>query len=73
MTADPVIVPASAVVDQFLHNLLPWLRYSAFPLVDDAPTVVLSILMPRAEAFEEGADRVMMGGDTNHGRSAEIQ
>jgi CBS domain-containing protein len=35
MTADLVTVPASATVTRFLHDLLPWLRHSAFPVVDD--------------------------------------
>jgi Zn-dependent protease/CBS domain-containing protein len=35
MTADPVTEPASATVTRFLHDLLPWLRHSAFPVVDD--------------------------------------
>jgi len=41
MTADPVTVPASATVTRFLHDLLPWLRHSAFPVVDDGQTVGL--------------------------------
>jgi Zn-dependent protease/predicted transcriptional regulator len=35
MTANPVTVPASATVTKFLHDLQPWLRHSAFPVVDD--------------------------------------
>jgi len=35
MTADPVTEPASATVTRFQHDLLPWLRHSAFPVVDD--------------------------------------
>jgi Zn-dependent protease len=34
MTADPVTVPASEPVAQFVHDYLPWLRHSAFPVVD---------------------------------------
>jgi CBS domain-containing protein len=41
MTAGPVAVPASATVARFLHELLPWLRHSAFPVVDDGQTVGL--------------------------------
>jgi CBS domain-containing protein len=42
MTADPVTVPASATVTRFLHDLLPWLRHSAFPVAgDDGQTVGL--------------------------------
>jgi Zn-dependent protease/CBS domain-containing protein len=35
MTANPVTEPASATVTRFVHDLLPWLRHSAFPVVDD--------------------------------------
>jgi CBS domain-containing protein len=41
MTADLATGPASATVDRFLHELLPWLRHSAFPVVDDGRTVGL--------------------------------
>ncbi len=41
MTADPVTVPASATVARFLHDLLPWLRHSAFPVVEDGQAVGL--------------------------------
>ena len=41
MTAGPVTVPASATVTRFLHDLQPWLRHSAFPVVDDGQTVGL--------------------------------
>src|SRR5580658_4041674 len=42
MTADPVTVPASATATRFLHDLLPWLRHSAFPVTgDDGQTVGL--------------------------------
>ena len=39
MTADPVTVPAS--VARFPHDLLPWLRHPAFPVVEDGETVGL--------------------------------
>jgi len=35
MTPDPVTVPASATVAQFLNDYLPGQRHSAFPVVDD--------------------------------------
>ena len=41
MTANPVTVPASATVARFLHDLLPWLRRSDFPVVGDGQTVGL--------------------------------
>jgi predicted transcriptional regulator len=41
MTADPVTVPASATVAQFLNDYLPWYRHSAFPVVEDGRTVGL--------------------------------
>ena len=41
MTADPVTVPTSATVAHFLQDLLPSLRHSAFPVVDDGQTVGL--------------------------------
>jgi hypothetical protein len=33
-----VAAAASATVTRFLHDLLPWLRHSAFPVVDDGQT-----------------------------------
>jgi len=41
MTANPVTVPASATVAQFLNDYLPWSRHSAFPVVDDGQPVGL--------------------------------
>jgi len=41
MTANPVTVPASATVAQFLHDYLPWSRHAAFPVVADSQTVGL--------------------------------
>jgi Zn-dependent protease/predicted transcriptional regulator len=41
MTADPQTMPASATVAQFLNDLLPWHRHSAFPVVADGQTVGL--------------------------------
>ncbi len=41
MTANPVTVPASTTVAQFLTDFLPWHRYSAFPVVADGQTVGL--------------------------------
>jgi Zn-dependent protease/predicted transcriptional regulator len=41
MTANPVTVPASATVAQFLTDYLPWSRHSAFPVVADGQTVGL--------------------------------
>jgi Zn-dependent protease/CBS domain-containing protein len=41
MTANPVTVPASVTVAQFLSDYLPWHRHSAFPVVDDGHTVGL--------------------------------
>ena len=41
MTANPVTVPASATVAQFLTDYLPWSRHSAFPVVADDQTVGL--------------------------------
>jgi Zn-dependent protease len=41
MTPDPVTVPASATVAQFLDDYLPRYRHSAFPVVDDGQTVGL--------------------------------
>src|ERR1700740_1633015 len=50
MTADPATVPASATVTQFLHDLLPWLRHSAFPVVDDNGQTVGLVTVRRANA-----------------------
>jgi Zn-dependent protease/predicted transcriptional regulator len=41
MTANPVTVPATATVAQFLTDHLPWSRHSAFPVVADGQTVGL--------------------------------
>jgi Zn-dependent protease/predicted transcriptional regulator len=41
MTANPVTVPASTTVAQFLTDHLPWSRHSAFPVVADGQTVGL--------------------------------
>jgi Zn-dependent protease/predicted transcriptional regulator len=41
MTANPVTVPASATVAQFLNDYLPWSRHSAFPVMADSQTVGL--------------------------------
>ena len=37
----PGYLPALATVTRFLQELLPWLRHSAFPVVDDGQTVGL--------------------------------
>src|SRR6202050_4452914 len=50
MTADPVTVPGSASVTRFLHDLLPWLRHSAFPVVDDAGQTVGLVTVRRVNA-----------------------
>jgi Zn-dependent protease/predicted transcriptional regulator len=44
MTANPVTVPASATVAQFLNDYLPWHRHSAFPVVAGGQTVGLVTL-----------------------------
>jgi CBS domain-containing protein len=44
MTANPVTVPASATVAQFLSDYLPAHRHSAFPVVADGQTVGLVTL-----------------------------
>lgn len=41
MTPNPVTVPASASVAEFLNDYLPWSRHSAFPVVADGQTVGL--------------------------------
>jgi CBS domain-containing protein len=50
MTANPVTVPASATVTRFLHDLLPWLRHSAFPVVDDDGQTVGLVTVRRVNA-----------------------
>jgi Zn-dependent protease len=50
MTADPVTVPASATVTKFLHDLLPWLRHSVFPVVDDNGQTVGLLTVRRVNA-----------------------
>jgi Zn-dependent protease/CBS domain-containing protein len=44
MTANPVTVPASATVAEFLNDYLPAHRHSAFPVVADGQTVGLVTL-----------------------------
>jgi Zn-dependent protease/CBS domain-containing protein len=41
MTANPVTVPGSATVSQFLNDYQTWHRHSAFPVTDDGQTVGL--------------------------------
>jgi len=53
MTADPVTVPASATVAQFLSDYLPWHRHSAFPVVTDGQTVGL-VTVHRANQVPAG-------------------
>jgi Zn-dependent protease/CBS domain-containing protein len=53
MTADPVTVPASATVAQFLNDYLPWYRHSAFPVVEDGRTVGL-VTVHRASQVPAG-------------------
>jgi Zn-dependent protease len=40
MTPNPVTVPASATVAEFMNDYLPWYRHSAYPVVDDEGQVV---------------------------------
>jgi hypothetical protein len=60
MTADPATVPASATVTRFLHDLLPWLRHSAFPAVDNGQTVRL-MTVRRVNAVPAGRTRMISG------------
>jgi Zn-dependent protease len=53
MTANPVTVPASATVAQFLSDYLPWHRHSAFPVVADGQAVGL-ITVHRANQVPAG-------------------
>ena len=53
MTANPVTVPASATVAQFLNDYLPWYRHSAFPVVADGQTVGL-VTVHRANQLPAG-------------------
>lgn len=50
MSANPVTVPASATANRFLHELLPWLRHSAFPVVDDDGQTVGLVTVRRVNA-----------------------
>ena len=60
MTANPVTVPASATVAQFLNDYLPWSRHSAFPVVADGQTVGLVTVqrINRVPAGERGQTTV---------------
>ena len=62
MTADPVTVPASATVTRFLHDLLPWLRYSAFPVVDDGQAVGLVTVRRVSAVPVDERDRTTLRG-----------
>ena len=53
MTPDPVTVPASATVAQFLSDYLPARRHSAFPVVADGQTVGL-VTVHRANQVPAG-------------------
>jgi Zn-dependent protease/predicted transcriptional regulator len=53
MTANPVTVPATATVAQFLTDHLPWSRHSAFPVVADGQTVGL-VTVRRANQVPSG-------------------
>jgi CBS domain-containing protein len=53
MTADPVTVPASATVAQFLNDYLPWYRHSACPVAEDGRTVGL-VTVHRASQVPAG-------------------
>jgi Zn-dependent protease len=53
MTANPVTVPASASVAEFLNDYLPWSRHSAFPVVADGETVGL-VTVRRANQVPAG-------------------
>ena len=61
MTGNPVTVPASATVNRFLHELLPWLRFSAFPVVDDDGQTVGLVTVRRVNAVPaDGRDRTTL-------------
>ena len=53
MTADPATVSASATVAQFQHDYLPWLRHSAFPVVDDDGQTVGLVTVRRINQVPE--------------------
>ena len=60
MTAGPVTVPASATVARFRRELQPWLRHSAFPVVDDGETVGLVTLSRINRVPEDERDRITL-------------
>ena len=57
MTRDPVTVPASATVAQFLTGYLPAHRHSAFPVVDGGQTTGLVTVhrISQVPASEQGS------------------
>jgi Zn-dependent protease/CBS domain-containing protein len=62
MTRDPVTVPASATVAQFLTDYLPRHRHSAFPVVDGGQTVGL-VTVHRISQVPAGAQGSTTLGD----------
>jgi Zn-dependent protease/CBS domain-containing protein len=61
MTRDPVTVPASATVAQFLTGYLPRHRHSAFPVVDGGQTVGLMTVHRASQVPPGERDRTTLG------------
>jgi Zn-dependent protease/predicted transcriptional regulator len=61
MTPNPVTVPASATVTEFLNDLLPRYRHSAFPVVSDGQTVGLVTVHHANQVHAGDRDRTTLG------------
>jgi Zn-dependent protease/predicted transcriptional regulator len=60
MTPNPVTASASVTIAQFLDKYLPWLRHSAFPVVDDGQTVGLVTLRRINQVPADQRDRTTL-------------
>jgi Zn-dependent protease/CBS domain-containing protein len=60
MTPDPATVSASVTVAQFLGKYLPWLRHSAFPVMDDGQAVGLVTLRRINQVPADQRDRTTL-------------
>jgi Zn-dependent protease/predicted transcriptional regulator len=61
MTPNPVTVPSSATVTEFLNDLLPRYRHSAFPVVSDGETVGLVTVHHANQVHARDRDRTTLG------------
>jgi Zn-dependent protease/CBS domain-containing protein len=60
MTPDPATVSASVTIAQFLDKYVPWLRHSAFPVVDDGQAVGLVTMRRINQVPSDQRDRTTL-------------